>query len=104
MPRSPGGEPLPGGLRAACCEGRGKAEQAGLKDNAEKLLGILEKNPYQNPPPYEKLVGDLAGCYSRRINLQHRQPPYEEERVVKVLGCGLTMSERGGGAAPAFTS
>ncbi len=64
-----------------------KVKQTGLKENVEKLLGILEENPYKNPPPYEKLVGDLAGCYSRRINLQHRlvYAVYEEERVVKVL-------------------
>ncbi len=64
-----------------------KVKQTGLKENVEKLLGILEENPYKNPPPCEKLVGDLAGCYSRRINLQHRlvYAVYEEERVVKVL-------------------
>ncbi|NBR96286.1 MAG: Txe/YoeB family addiction module toxin [Verrucomicrobia bacterium] len=43
-----------------------------LKAKAQKLLDVLIKNPYQNPPPYEKLVGDLAGAYSRRINIQHR--------------------------------
>ena len=43
-----------------------------LKPKAQKLLDIIVKNPYQNPPPYEKLVGDLAGAYSRRINIQHR--------------------------------
>lgn len=64
-----------------------KVKQAGLKENVEKLLGILEENPYKNPPPYEKLVGDLAGCYSRRINPQHRlvYTVYEKEKVVKVL-------------------
>jgi len=48
---------------------------------------VLEANPYQNPPPYEKLVGDLAGAYSRRINIQHRvvYQVLEKERIVKVL-------------------
>jgi toxin YoeB len=51
------------------------------------LLAVLEENPYQNPPPYEKLVGDLAGAYSRRINIQHRivYQVLEEERIVKIL-------------------
>lgn len=49
-----------------------KLSSAGLRPKAEALLGILQKNPLQNPPPYEKLVGDLAGAYSRRINIQHR--------------------------------
>jgi len=45
---------------------------AGLRQKMETLLAVLIKNPFQNPPPYEKLVGDLAGAYSRRINIQHR--------------------------------
>jgi len=45
---------------------------SGLKPHAERILGILENNPYKTPPPYEKLIGDLAGAYSRRINIQHR--------------------------------
>ena len=49
-----------------------KLAQAGLKEKAEKILKILEMNPWQNPPPYEKLIGDLKGCVSRRINIQHR--------------------------------
>lgn len=49
-----------------------KLSAAGLKPKAQALLEILEKNPFQNPPPFEKLVGDLAGAYSRRINIQHR--------------------------------
>jgi Txe/YoeB family toxin of toxin-antitoxin system len=49
-----------------------KLASAGLKPKAEALLKVLEVNPFQNPPPYEKLVGDLAGAYSRRINVQHR--------------------------------
>jgi len=60
---------------------------AGLKDNAQALLGILEENPYQTPPPFEKLVGDLSGAYSRRINIQHRlvYQVLDDERVVKVI-------------------
>jgi Txe/YoeB family toxin of toxin-antitoxin system len=49
-----------------------KLSAAGLKDKAQALLDILEKDPLQNPLPYEKLVGDLKGAYSRRINIQHR--------------------------------
>ena len=49
-----------------------KLGRSGLRPQAQKLLDILAVNPYQTPPPYEKLVGDLAGAYSRRINIQHR--------------------------------
>ena len=58
-----------------------KLASAGLKPKALELLEILEKNPFQNPPPYEKLVGDLFGAYSRRLNIQHRivYQIYEEE-------------------------
>jgi toxin YoeB len=49
-----------------------KIAQSGLKPQASKLLEMLQNNPYQNPPPYEKLVGDLTGAFSRRINIQHR--------------------------------
>ena len=64
-----------------------KLAESGLKTNAQTLLGVLSTNPFQNPPPYEKLVGDLAGAYSRRINIQHRlvYEVLESERVVKVL-------------------
>lgn len=60
---------------------------AGLKPKAEALLAVLEQNPYENPPPYEKLKGDLQGAYSRRINIQHRllYEVLEDENVVKVL-------------------
>ena len=60
---------------------------AGLKSKAKSLLDLLEENPYKSPPPFEKLVGDLAGSYSRRINIQHRlvYQVYEDEHVVKVL-------------------
>ena len=58
-----------------------------LKSKAQKLLEIVAKNPFQNPPPYEKLVGDLAGAYSRRINIQHRlvYQVSESMKTVKVL-------------------
>ena len=64
-----------------------KLASSGLKQQAEELLRIVEINPFQNPPPYEKLVGDLAGAYSRRINIQHRlvYQVLENEPVVKVL-------------------
>ena len=64
-----------------------KLSSAGLKNKARKLLEIIAENPYQNPPPYEKLVGDLAGAYSRRINIQHRlvYQVIESVRTVKVL-------------------
>jgi len=60
---------------------------ASLKDKAQNLINILKENPYQNPPPYEKLIGDLLGAYSRRINIQHRlvYQVYENENIVKVL-------------------
>lgn len=64
-----------------------RLSSAGLRPKAEELLEILRQNPYQNPPPYEKLVGDLAGAYSRRINIQHRlvYQILEAEETVKVL-------------------
>jgi toxin YoeB len=60
---------------------------AGLKLRAEKILSILEKNPLQNLPSFEKLVGDLTGAYSRRINIQHRivYQIYEDLKTVKVI-------------------
>ena len=59
----------------------------GLKQKAEVLLAILELDPWLNPPPFEKLVGDLTGAYSRRINIQHRlvYQVLETKKVVKVL-------------------
>ena len=67
-----------------------KIASVNLRPKAERLLDILAKNPFQNPPPYEKLVGDLAGAYSRRINIQHRlvYQIYQTERTVKVLRMG----------------
>ncbi|MWV16160.1 Txe/YoeB family addiction module toxin [Pseudomonas sp. L-22-4S-12] len=64
-----------------------KLAAAGLKEKAKALLEVVRENPLQNPPPYEKLVGDLSGTYSRRINIQHRlvYQVLQEEQVVKVL-------------------
>lgn len=64
-----------------------KLAAAGLKDKAQELLTVLAADPFQNPPPYEKLVGDLAGAYSRRINIQHRlvYEVFPTERTVRVL-------------------
>lgn len=60
---------------------------AGLRTRTEELLDILRRNPYQAPPPFEKLVGDLSGAYSRRINIHHRlvYQVYDQERVVKII-------------------
>lgn len=64
-----------------------KLASSGLKDKAQEPLKIVQRNPYQNPPPFEKLIGDLAGAYSRRINIQHRlvYQVIEEEKAIKVL-------------------
>lgn len=64
-----------------------KLSSAGLRSKAERLLKILKENPYQKPPPYEKLVGDLAGAYSRRINIQHRliYQIIEKTKTIKVI-------------------
>lgn len=64
-----------------------KLAAAGLKGKALELLAVLAADPFQNPPPYEKLVGDLAAAYSRRINIQHRlvYEIFTKERVVRVL-------------------
>ena len=64
-----------------------KLAASGLKSKAQELLAIIKSNPFQNPPPYEKLVGDLSGAYSRRINIQHRlvYEILQEEKIVKVL-------------------
>ncbi len=64
-----------------------KLSAVGLRPKAEKLLLILQKNPFQNPPPFEKLVGDLEGAYSRRINIQHRlvYQVIKELRTVKII-------------------
>lgn len=64
-----------------------KLAAGGLKPKAQELLDILAEDPFRRPPPFEELVGDLAGAYSRRINIQHRliYQVLEEQRVVKVL-------------------
>ncbi len=64
-----------------------KLATSGLKQKAQELLAVLANDPFQNPPPYEKLVGDLAGTYSRRINIQHRivYEVFPKQRVVRVL-------------------
>ena len=64
-----------------------KLAASGLKPKAQELLAILQGDPFQNPPPFEKLVGDLAGTYSRRINIQHRMvyEVFSKEKTVRVL-------------------
>jgi len=64
-----------------------KLASSGLKPKAQELLALIAEDPYRKPPPFEKLIGDLAGTYSRRINIQHRlvYQVLEDERVVKVL-------------------
>jgi Txe/YoeB family toxin of toxin-antitoxin system len=64
-----------------------KLSAAGLRSKAEKLLDILRENPYQTPPPFEKLIGDLSGAYSRRITIQHRlvYQVIADEKTVKVI-------------------
>lgn len=64
-----------------------KLSAAGLRDKAQAILDILELDPFKNPPPYEKLVGDLKGAYSRRINIQHRlvYEVFRKEKTVRVL-------------------
>ena len=64
-----------------------KIAAAGLKEKAQGLLDVLANDPFQNPPPYEKLVGDLDCAYSRRINIQHRlvYEAFKKEKTVRVL-------------------
>lgn len=64
-----------------------KIKQTGLKERVEDLLARLQINPFVNPPPYEKLIGDLNGAYSRRINIQHRlvYQIYEDQKAVKII-------------------
>jgi toxin YoeB len=85
-PRSWTGE-LDAGVYPRAQKDAKRLAAAGLRPKAERLLAILRNNPYQTPPPYEKLVGDLAGAYSRRINIQHRlvYQVCEAVQVVKVL-------------------
>ena len=64
-----------------------KVKAGGLKEKAQALLEVLASDPFQNPPPFDKLVGDLSGTYSRRINIQHRlvYEVFPEQRTVRVL-------------------
>jgi Txe/YoeB family toxin of toxin-antitoxin system len=64
-----------------------KISTANLKDKTIEVLNVLGENPFKSPPPYEKLVGDLTGAYSRRINIQHRiiYQIYQKERIVKII-------------------
>jgi toxin YoeB len=64
-----------------------KLASSGLKPQAERLLAVLAENPYRTPPPFEKLVGDLAGACSRRINIQHRlvYQVFDDVKTVKVI-------------------
>jgi Txe/YoeB family toxin of toxin-antitoxin system len=64
-----------------------KLASSGLKDKAERLLSVIQSDPFANPPPYEKLIGDLSGAYSRRINIQHRlvYEVLDEVQTIKVL-------------------
>ena len=64
-----------------------KLASSNLKPQAQRLLEIIAEDPFRNPPPYEKLIGDLSGAWSRRINIQHRlvYQIYEAERTIKVL-------------------
>jgi len=64
-----------------------KLAASGLKEKARELLALLAEDPYRRPPPFEKLIGDLTGAYSRRINIQHRlvYQVLEDERLIKVL-------------------
>ncbi len=64
-----------------------KLARSGLKTGVQDLLAVLKRNPYQNPPPYEKLVGDLSGAYSRRITIQHRlvYQVLDKLKTVKVI-------------------
>lgn len=64
-----------------------KLSAAGLRQKAEEIIEILREDPYQTPPPFEKLLGDLSGAYSRRINIQHRivYQILDDEKAVKIL-------------------
>jgi toxin YoeB len=64
-----------------------KIEHSGLKNKTKQLIKLLESDPFSSPPPYEKLIADLSGAYSRRINIQHRlvYEVFEKEHVVRIL-------------------
>ena len=87
MRRNPAGEPWQIVFTKLAQKDARKIASAGLRQKAEELLLILARNPFEQPPRFEKLLGDLRGAYSRRINIQHRlvYQVVEESRVVKVL-------------------
>ncbi len=95
MSQRSNGEPLPNSEQVSwrlvytkqAQKNANKLASSNLKEKAEELLVVLKKNSFQNPPPYEKLVGDLSGAYSRRINIQHRlvYEVIESEQVVKII-------------------
>ncbi len=64
-----------------------KIIESGLQEKAKNLISIIKIDPFKNPPPYEKLIGDLSGAYSRRINIQHRlvYQVFEKEKIVRIL-------------------
>lgn len=64
-----------------------KVKQAGLKEKVINVIEILKQDPFQNPPPYEKLRGDLSGAYSRRINIQHRlvYQVIKKDKIIKII-------------------
>lgn len=64
-----------------------KIKSLGLGDKVQSLISFIKENPFQNPPPYEKLVGDSEGAYSRRINIQHRlvYQIFEKEKIIKII-------------------
>lgn len=64
-----------------------KIKSIGASEKVKKLIEVIKENPFQNPPPYEKLVGDLQGAYSRRINIQHRlvYQVFEQEKIIKII-------------------
>ena len=70
-----------------CIKDAKKISAAGLRDKTQALLDILRADPFQNPPPYEKLVGDFKGAYSRRINIQHRlvYEVFRKDKTVRIL-------------------
>ena len=74
-------------FRKKCLKDIERLKSVGLADRAKKLINIIENNPYQNPPPYEKLMGDLNGAYSRKINIQHRlvYQILKKEKTLKIL-------------------
>ena len=81
-----------------------KVKAGGLKEKAQALLDVLESDPFQNPPPFEKLVGDLSGAYSRRINIQHRlvYEVFSEQRTVRVRIRKLGRDRRAGCRSKTF--